>query len=271
MKSASAPAAFLLLLLAARPGAADPSTSRPAAPVVAHETSVYLDIGFGTAPVPASRLSVPAGEKLRLVAPLLDAGTNYIWTKNGRALAGAPDSNILTLPFVGADDAGTYACLFSTPTTLPRRSQALVLGVGPVERVLNVSTRGFVGPAPEHSLTTGFVIGGSGGPKKLILRAVGPSLAAFGVATPLRRPVLRIHDAAGNLYENAYSYPAVEGGLTYAADLSASLARAGVFALPPEAGDIVELRPFEPGVYTATVTSGDGTSGTVLLELYEVP
>jgi hypothetical protein len=29
--------------------------------------------------------------------------------------------------------------------------------------------------------------------------------------------------------------------------------------------------PFVPGNYTAQVTSADGTSGAVLLEIYEVP
>ncbi len=29
--------------------------------------------------------------------------------------------------------------------------------------------------------------------------------------------------------------------------------------------------PFVPGTYTAQVTSANGASGTVLLELYEVP
>jgi hypothetical protein len=31
------------------------------------------------------------------------------------------------------------------------------------------------------------------------------------------------------------------------------------------------MMPFVPGSYTAQVTSGDGTAGAVLLEIYEVP
>jgi hypothetical protein len=31
------------------------------------------------------------------------------------------------------------------------------------------------------------------------------------------------------------------------------------------------MKPFLPGSYTAEVTSGDNTSGLVLLEIYEVP
>lgn len=245
------------------PAAADATTQ--------NETTVTLDLGFGTRPVLPSRVTVPLGEKLRIVAPDMGAGVNYIWTKNGRAIPGAADSYILTINHVISDDAGVYACSFSTPTTLPRPSQMLVLGIGPTDRLLNLSTRGIVGSAPDAGLTTGFAVAANSGGKKLILRAVGPSLAAFGVANPLRQPILRIYDSSGNLYDNGYAYPAVVGGLTYEADLAGSLSRAGAFPLPGGTLDVTEMKPFLPGTYTATVTSGDGSSGAVLLEIYEVP
>ncbi|HEY1107206.1 MAG TPA: hypothetical protein VGE76_01195, partial [Opitutaceae bacterium] len=181
------------------------------------------------------------------------------------------DSYILTIDHVVSDDAGTYACSFSTLTTRPRPSQTLILGVGPTDRLLNLSTRGVVGAAPDAGLTTGFAVAAGAGGKKLILRAIGPSLAAFGVANPLSRPVLRIYDSSGKLYENSYGYLAVVGGLTYETDLADSLLKAGAFPLPSGTLDVTEMKPFLPGTYTATVTSGDGTPGTVLLEIYEVP
>lgn len=245
------------------PPAADSTTQ--------NETTVTLDLGFGIRPVLPSRVTVPVGEKLRIVAPDMGAGVNYIWTKNGRAIPGAADSYILTISHVVSTDAGSYACSFSTPATLPRPSQTLVLGVGPTDRLINLSTRGIVGPAPDAGLTTGFTVAAGSGGKKLILRAIGPSLAAFGVANPLSRPVLRIYDSAGRLYENGYGYAAVVGGLTYETDLAESLSKAGAFPIPNGTLDITEMRPFLPGTYTATVTSGDGAAGTVLLEIYEVP
>lgn len=238
---------------------------------IPNETTVSLDIGFGIRPVGPSRLTVPVGEKLRIVAADMGAGVNYLWTKDGRAIPGAADSYILTIDHVVSDDAGTYACSFSTPTTLTRPSQTLILGVGPTDRLLNLSTRGVVGAAPDAGLTTGFAVAAGTGGKKLILRAIGPSLAVFGVANALSRPVLRIYDSAGRLYENGYGYPAVVGGLTYETDLANSLLKAGAFPLPSGTLDVTEMKPFLPGTYTATVTSGDGTPGTVLLEIYEVP
>ncbi len=236
----------------------------------AGETSVTLDVGFGIRAVQPSRLAVPVGEVLRITAPDMGTGVTYIWTKNGRALAGT-SGPVLTLGPVLSDDAATYACLFSTPTTLPAPSQSLVLGVGPTSRLLNLSTRTVVGPAPDQSLVSGFVVAAGSQPKKLILRAIGPSLASFGVANPLRAPVLKIYDSAGRLYENGYAYPAVVGGPTYESDLAASLAQTGAFPLPAGTRDAVVMMPFPAGSYTAQVTSGDGTAGTVLLEIYEVP
>jgi hypothetical protein len=232
------------------------------------ETTVRLDVGFGIRAVLPSRVTVPVGESLRVIAPDMGSGFNYIWTKNGRAI---PDTsgNVLVINHVVSADAGTYACLFSTPTTLPQSSQTLVLGVGPTDRLLNVSTRGNVGG--DQALVTGFVVSATGAGKKLILRAIGPSLELFGVPNSLRAPVLRIFDANGQPYENGFVYPAVVGGPTYETDLAESLARTGAFPIPSGAGDAVVMKPFLPGSYTAQVTSGDDTSGAVLLEIYEVP
>ena len=234
------------------------------------ETSLRLDVGFGIRAVLPSRVTVPTGETLRVTAPDMGSGVTYIWTKNGRALPGISE-NVLVINQVVPEDAGTYQCLFSTPTTLPQPSQTLLLGVGPTDRLLNISTRGNVGGGADQGLVSGFVVNANGAGKKLILRAVGPSLSLFGVTNPLRAPALKIFDVNGRPYENGYVYPAVVGGPTYESDLAESLTRAGAFPLPSGTRDIVTMMPFVPGNYTAQVTSADGTSGAVLLEIYEVP
>ena len=240
-----------------------------ALPETRGETTLTLDIGFGVRAVPAARVTVPLAEKLRVIAP--DMGdVTYIWTKNGRALAGTT-RNVLLLESVGSDDAGVYACLFSTPTTLPRPSQGLILGVGPTDRLVNLSTRANVGAGADQGLVSGFVVAANSPGKKLILRAIGPSLSLFGVTNGLRQPVLKIYDGSGREYQNGYAYLPVVGGLTYESDLADSAARAGAFPLPEGSRDVVIMMPFVPGAYTAHVTSGDGTAGAVLLEIYEVP
>ena len=239
-------------------------------PAATGETSVTLDVGFGIRAVLPSRVTVPVGERLRIIAPALGFSRGYTWTKNGRAL---PDvtGNVLVINYVVSGDAGTYACQFSSTATSPQPSQSLVLGVGPTDRLVNLSTRANIGGASDQGLVSGFAVEAGAQAKKLILRAIGPSLSMFGVTTPVRAPILRIFDSQGQPYTNGYVYPAVVGGPTYESDLADSLARTGAFPIPPGTRDAVVMMPFRPGTYTAQVTSGDGAAGTVLLEIYEVP
>ncbi len=239
-------------------------------PVASGETSLSLDVGNGIRYVPPSRVTVPVGETLRITGPSY-GGRPVQWSKNGKDLPGAT-ANPLVLSHVTAADAGVYAVGINDPLALAVPSQTLILGVGPTDRLVNISTRGVLAAGAGQSFTAGFVVGGSGSSlKKLILRAVGPSLASFGVTNPLRAPVLRVFDSAGKPYTNGYVYPAVVGGPTYESDLAESLAKTGAFPIPTGTLDAVVMMPFAPGAYTAQVTSGDNSAGSVLVEIYEVP
>ena len=234
------------------------------------ETAVTLDVGSGIRAVPPSRVTVPAGETLLLTGPTF-ANRAVQWLKDGRPLVGATGT-LLAIHGVRSSDAGTYQLVTSEPNRTVLPSQFLILGVGPTDRLVNQSTRAVLAAGAGQNLTAGFVVAaGASQSKKLVLRAVGPTLAAFGVANPLRAPVLRVFDATGNPYTNGYVYPAVVGGLTYEADLADALAKTGAFPLAPGTLDAVVMMPFQPGAYTAQVTSGDTTAGAVLLEIYEVP
>lgn len=253
----------------------DPAVITPVGTVAAlqttGETSVTLDIGHGIRRVPPSRVTVPVGETLRITGPD-SGGKPYQWLKNGAPLVGAT-TNPLIIPFVTSADAGSYSVFSVDPLALQLTapSQSLILGVGPADRLQNLSTRAAIGGGADQGIISGFVVSSSAGDKKLILRAIGPSLSLFGVNGALRAPILRIFDASGRPYENGFAYPAVIGGPTYESDLAESLARTGAFPIPAGTRDAVLMMPFAPGSYTAQVTSGDGTAGTVLLEIYEVP
>jgi hypothetical protein len=234
------------------------------------ETALTLDVGNGLRPVPPSRVTVPVGETLLVTGPGF-ATRAVQWLKDGRPLVGATGT-LLAIHGVRSSDAGIYQLVTSEPNQTVLPSQFLILGVGPTNRLVNQSTRAALTAGAGPNLTTGFVVAaGAAQAKKLVLRAVGPSLATFGVANPLRAPVLRVFDAAGNPYTNGYVYPAIVGGPTYATDLADALAKTGAFPVPAGTLDAVVMMPFLPGAYTAQVTSGDTTAGTVLLEIYEVP
>jgi hypothetical protein len=225
------------------------------------ETSLNLDVGFGVRYVPPSQVTVPVGETLTVTAPDISP---IHWTKNGTRIPEAT-TRTLTIPSVASADVGTYLAHYDGGRT----SQALILGVGPTQRLTNLSTRAQVG-AGEKTFIAGFVVSGRQ-QKKVILRAIGPTLTQFGVKEPVAEPVISVYDQDGKPYTNGYVYPAVVGGPTYESDLAESLAKTGAFPLPPGSKDAVSMMPFIPGAYSVHVNSADGTPGIVMLEIYEVP
>jgi hypothetical protein len=234
------------------------------------KTSISLEPS--TAATLRSHITTPLGETLQITGPEF-GGRPLQWIKNGRELPGATGRQ-LTLRDVRPGDAGIYLLVVpDTPVTLA--SQSLDLGVGPTKRLLNISARGLIAPGVGQRFTTGFVVAaGERQGKTLLLRAVGPSLAAFGVAAPLRAPVLRIFDSTGKEYSADYVYP-LKGeptGTVITMSLNIPeftpeehrayvLAASGAFPLPAGSLDVTAVFPFKAGAYTAQVTSADNTGG----------
>jgi hypothetical protein len=129
-------------------------------------------------------------------------------------------------------------------------------------RLVNVSTSGFVGVG-EQALVPGFVIGGSA-PKLLLIRAVGPGLAQFGVGDVLADPQLSLMPLGQNFTVAANDN---WGGTT---SLQAAFAEAGAFALPAGSKDAAVVVRLPPGGYTVVVSGVASTTGTALVEIYDL-
>ena len=129
--------------------------------------------------------------------------------------------------------------------------------VGP--QVLNLSTRGLVSGG-DNVLIGGFIVTGTQ-PKRMVLRALGPSLSSgFGLSGVLSDPVLSVYDSSGSLVEtndnwqSDINHAVVEAnGLTPANPLESAIARTLV-----------------PGAYTVIVTGKDATPGIGLVEVYDI-
>jgi hypothetical protein len=106
-------------------------------------------------------------------------------------------------------------------------------------------------------------------PKRVLVRAVGPSLGAFGVAGFLARPILTLFQGDRAVAQN--------GNWTTSADAAAitqAAVEVGAFPLAPGPGgtaDAALLISLMPGNYTAQVVGAEGGTGVALLEIYEVP
>lgn len=133
----------------------------------------------------------------------------------------------------------------------------------PGDALVNLSTRGFV--TAERPLLAGFALR-TASSRTLLVRAVGPSLAQFGVAAPLARPQVTL---AGVGVDDATFRPLRNG--TADPLLRTATQRCRAFALQPGADDVAGLVELPAGVYSVMVGTEEAQGGEVLLEIYEVP
>ncbi len=135
--------------------------------------------------------------------------------------------------------------------------QATVSSTTP--RLINVSVlKEFAG-----GFTAGFVIGGTGS-KAVLIRAVGPGLAAVGVPGFVPDPQLVLLDGSSKPIGDNNNWGGTAG-------LTETFRQLGAFALPADSKDAALLVTLQPGNYTVQVSGVAGATGLGLLEVYEVP
>jgi hypothetical protein len=135
----------------------------------------------------------------------------------------------------------------------------------PVSRLGNLSARALAG-AGERVTIAGFVIAGDA-PKPVLLRAVGPGLAGFGVPGTVAAPTLELFQS-GHTAPLARNVGWSGGGAGEA--LVASAARVGAFALAPGSADSALIATLAPGTYSAVIGSADTRTGVGLVEAYDL-
>ena len=128
--------------------------------------------------------------------------------------------------------------------------------VGP--QALNISTRGLVSTG-DNVLIGGFIVTGTQ-PKRMALRALGPTLSSFGLSGVLTDPVLRLYDSSGTLLETNDNWQS---------DVNHSVVEANGLA-PASPLESAIVRTFLPGAYTVIVTGKDATPGIGLFEVYDL-
>ncbi len=231
-----------------------------------------------------------AGPLLQPVLTLFDSSgsqiaTNTAWTTNSNsaqvATAAASVGAFALTPTVEADAnqpaSADSALLISLP---PGNYTAQVTGVSGTTgaalaeiyqvgsssaQLTNISTRAFVGTGVAVEIA-GLVVKGSQ-PTRVLIRAVGPTLAQFTVTGVLAQPTLTVVDAAGNSVATNTGWSTN----TNAAAIASESANVGAFALPSGSADCALLLTLQPGTYTAIVSGVGGTSGIALVEAYQAP
>lgn len=128
----------------------------------------------------------------------------------------------------------------------------------PSDRLINISSRTQVSTG-DNVMIAGFVIG-QGGPKRVLIRAVGPGLTQFGVSGVLADPFLELHTATQTIATND-NWNAADG---------AAITEAGAFPLGAGSKDSVIVTTLDPGLYTAVASGVNATTGVGLVEIYDL-
>lgn len=261
------------VLLASCPAISSLALAASPLPAVNGSTSVTIIVG--NHPGDRSTVDLLPGDTLRLVTGLDESTiTSIQWLKNG-APVGQGDP-VFVLASVTDDDSGVYSARVTLGDISGTIGEAPVrVGVPLRQQLLNLSSRATISPA-NPVLTSGFVIATNPGQPKqmkyLLIRAVGGSLAAFGIEHPLADIGFRIYKADGSNYQESDPTLQVYNNMLRI-PFSQIATQVGAFPLTPHAGadDVQVAWPFPAGVYSIQVFSNSGGTGEVLLEIYEIP
>jgi hypothetical protein len=133
------------------------------------------------------------------------------------------------------------------------------LGQAETSKLANISTRAFVSTG-DDILIAGFVLGDSSMDDRIVVRGMGPSLAAAGLRNALADPILELRDLNGALIVANNDWqddPASADEIS-----SAGLA-------PTNNLESAITATLAPGVYTALLRGGNNGTGVGVVEVYD--
>lgn len=168
---------------------------------------------------------------------------------------------------IGATDGVGRHALFNFPyaANVDRTGRILVadsdnglirIGV-PASRALNISTRMDV-QSGTNVLIGGFIVSGAT-QKKVLVRALGPSLGQAGISNTLADPVLELHDGSGAVIASDDNWKDKQR-----AEIEAT-------GIPPTNGlESALVATLNPGNYTAVVSGKNNGTGVGLVEVYDL-
>ncbi len=125
---------------------------------------------------------------------------------------------------------------------------------GATSHLTNISTRGLV-QTGNNVMIAGVIVQSNN--QAVVVRALGPTLASFGITNPLANPTLELHDVHGTLLASNDNWKSTQQTLITALGK----------ALPNDLESAI-VRTLAPGSYTAIVHGVNNTTGVALVEVY---
>ena len=133
-------------------------------------------------------------------------------------------------------------------------------------RLTNISTRAIV-ETGDNVVIGGFIVQGSG-PKRVIIRALGPELTEHGVAGALHNPTLELHNGAGELIASNDNWVRTIIGGIITQNQVRDIMNSGY--APTNGLESAIIADLQPGNYTAIVRGVNDTTGVGLVEVYDL-
>ncbi len=128
----------------------------------------------------------------------------------------------------------------------------------------NLSTRGQVASG-EAAMFVGFVA--TDDARRFLIRGAGPLLADFGVTTALTNPVITVRNSSQEVVATNENW----GDNSNSASIALTAAAVGAQPFADGSADAALMLLLAPGIYTVEVSTGDGTTGVALAEIYRIP
>jgi uncharacterized repeat protein (TIGR03803 family) len=152
------------------------------------------------------------------------------------------------------NDGNLYGSTGAGPGT---NELGTIFKLGFASDLANISTRIRV-QTGEGAMIGGFIVTGDA-PKKVIIRALGPSLQAFGTNDVLADPRLELHSSDGSVIASNDNWED-----TQKLEIEESTIP------PPHALESAIVATLSPGAYTCVVQGTGGATGVGLVEIYDL-
>ena len=130
----------------------------------------------------------------------------------------------------------------------------------------NISTRSFV-QTGDNVMIGGFIVQGTG-PKRVIIRAIGPELTQYGITDALANPRLELHNQTGALVASNDDWRTTILGGIIGRNQAIDIQNSG--HAPTAASESAIIADLQPGNYTAIVRGVNDTNGVALVEVYDL-
>ena len=221
-----------------------------------HLGKLTLGFDLATSLVRPVRVRIQSFASANAAAPIGTAPT-CPWLRNGVALAGETDSSLYRAA-ASDTDTGDYTLRVINAFGPATSAVARVTLDPAASRLISLSCRTSL--APGAPVIPGFTIAGSGR-KTVLIRAIGPGLAPFGLNGLPADPQLRVFKDTAQIAANDN---------WDAAEIGDAFTRVGAFPLPATSRDSALLATLDAsGGYTVQVSDANSGSGGVLVEIYD--